>query len=414
MKLMQHINIALHGINQNRLRGFLSILGVIVGVVAVIGMGALASSMQNALSLQAQSLGANTFSVERASQIEMATEWSQGNRTAVFELFRRPRMDLSYIEEIRKSCPSVRSVAPIGNSTSRMRHRRKRSEEEISVIATNEDFLQGGIYDLEDGRFLLPHDILARRYVCVIGQEVVRDFFPDQDPIGKEMFIGTMPCKVIGTLKEVGSSLGTNPDDVAIIPISLGIKQWPWMKWNTKINVEAFPDRMESAQDEVITTLRRLRGLHPWENNNFSIITSDMMMEIYGKITGAAAFVVLLIAGISLIVAGIGIMNVMFVSVKERTKEIGIKKACGASSKDIMTQFTLEAVLLSTIGGILGMAGIGILVATVGKLAPFSISFPTSLIVLGLAFSVIVGIIFGIIPAFRASKQKVVDSLRYE
>lgn len=414
MNLLSHISIALHGINQNRLRGFLSILGVVVGVVAVIGMGALAWSMQSALASRAESLGSNIFSVERASDIEMALSWFSGNRTESFELWRRPRFDLSYIDEIMASCPSVKSVAPIASGSFRMRFGGSRSQESINCIVTNENFLQGGIYKLEDGRFLRPHDVETRRYVCVIGQQLVSEFFPNVDPIGQTLHISKMPCQVIGTLEKVGSTLGENPDEIAIMPITTAIKHNRWMVWQMKMNIEAYPDMLDEAIDEVISTLRRLRGLAPEDNNNFSIVTSDMMKEIYGKITGAAAIVVLIIAGVSLIVAGIGIMNVMFVSVKERTREIGIRKACGASSKDILIQFTLEAIMLSSLGGIIGMTVVGILISTVGRLAPFDILFPPGLIAMGLFFSMLVGVVFGIVPAIKASKMNVVDALRYE
>ncbi|RKZ30982.1 hypothetical protein DRQ36_03715, partial [bacterium] len=346
MKLASAIGIAVHGINQNKLRGFLSILGVIVGVVAVIGMGALAASMQEALSKQAQQLGANTFTIERVSPVEMGMLWMGGNRQAMFELFRRPRFDLSYVDELRDNCPSAQSIAPMSKGTNRFRHRRKRSDESITVLATNEDFLQGGVYELGEGRFLMPNDVTSRRYVCVVGQEVVNEFFEGRNPIGEEIAIGPMSCKIVGTLKEVGAALGENPDNVAIVPITTALKHWPWMRWQMSINIEAEPGKFEDAQDEAITTLRRLRELRPWEKNNFSIITSEMMMELFGKITGAASVVVLLIAGVSLVVAGIGIMNVMFVSVRERTRETGIRKACGASSNSIMMQFAIEAVML--------------------------------------------------------------------
>ncbi len=414
MNILSSISIALHGINQNRLRGFLSILGVVVGVMAVIGMGALAWSMQEALANRAESLGANTFSVERASHIEMALSWFSGNRTESYELWRRPRFDLNYLDEIMNSCPSVKSVAPIASGSFRMKFGRRRSKDEISYMATNENFLQGGIYKLEDGRFLRKHDVDTRRYVCVIGQDLVSQYFPNVDPIGQNIQIGRAEYQVIGTLQKVGSTLGENPDQVAIIPITTAIKHNRWMIWQMKMNIEAYPDMLEDARDEVITTLRRLRGLRPEDNNNFSIVTSDMMKEIYGKITGAAAIVVLIIAGVSLIVAGIGIMNVMFVSVKERTREIGIRKACGASSKDILMQFTLEAIMLSSLGGLIAMIAVGVLINTVGKLAPFDIVFPPGLVFFGLLFSMLVGVVFGIIPAVRASKMNVVDALRYE
>jgi len=414
LKLHTGIGIALRGINHNRLRGFLSILGVIIGVVAVIGMGALAASMQQALASQAQQLGANTFTVERMNPIEMATIFASGNRQSLIELWRRPRLELRFVDEIRENCPSVRSVAAFSKGSHHFRHRGHRSDQSMSVLGTNEDFLQGGIYELKEGRFLLSNDIKSKRYVCVIGQEIVREFFEGVDPIGKDVNVGPMPCKVIGTLEEVGSTMGENPDQVAIIPVTTAFRHWPWMIRDLGFNIEAYPDKMNEAQDEVITVLRRLRGLRPWEENNFSITTSQMMAELFGQATAAAAFVVLLIAGVSLIVAGIGIMNVMFVSVRERTREIGIRKACGASSPSIMLQFTLEAVLLSSIGGILGMVIIGISMAALGGVVPFDLVFPSTLILIGLAFSIAVGVIFGIIPAYRASKLNVVDALRYE
>lgn len=414
MMLLSSIGISLRGLNSHRLRGFLSILGVIIGVVAVIGMGALAASMQNAIEKQASQMGANTFTVERVSPIEMGLQWTSGNRQAVFELFRRPRFDIDYIGKIKESCPSVRSVAPVTTDTRRVRFGRVRTDQSMRVVATNEDFLQGGIYEIEEGRFFLPHEVKTRNAVCVIGQDLVEEFFNNQDPLGKEISVGPVSCKVIGTLKKIGSTLGQNPDRVAIIPITLGIKNWPWMRWSMSISIEAFPGKIEDAQDEVITAMRRIRGLRPEDNNNFSIITSEMMKSLFNKITGVAALVVLLIAGVSLIVAGIGIMNVMFVAVKERTKEIGIRKACGAPSSSILIQFASEAILLSTIGGVLGMIVIAGLVALFDNLLPFELIFPVWLIILGLAFSFAVGVVFGIIPAYQASRLNVVDALRYE
>ena len=415
MGILNSIGLAIKGINHNRLRGFLSILGVVIGVVAVIGMSSLAKSMEKALAAQAAQMGANTFTIERMSQIEMALNWSSGNRQELFKLWRRPRFDLSYIDDLRQSCPSVRSVAPVANLDLRFRHGKKRSDEGFDVIATNEDFLQGGIYEMDDGRFLTADDLLRRRNVCVIGQEIAQDFFAGSDPIGQEIKVGPMPCKVVGVLKGIGSTLGKNPDQVAIIPITAAIKHWRWLKWRMSINVEAAPNMMGEAEDEVITAMRRLRGLRLEDENNFSLVTSEMMEALFGKITGAAALVVILIAAVSLVVAGIGIMNVMFVAVQERTREIGIRKACGASSRQVLMQFALEAILLSSIGGIIGMALVLGIAAAVGSMKiPFDIVVPPSLIVMGLCFSFLVGVVFGVIPAYRASKLAVVDALRYE
>ena len=421
MNFLSNIWLALHGINHNRVRGFLSILGVIIGVVAVIGMGSLAVSMQSAFEKQSSRMGANTFTVQRMSRIEMMMQFTSGNRQKMYELWRRPRFDLEYVDEIRESCPSVRSVAPFANTSYSFRRGRKRSREQIEIINTNEDFLQGGIYKLAEGRFLTEYDVLRRRYVCVIGQQVARDFFGGENPIGKDINTGDVKMKVIGVLEEVGATMGTNPDNVAIIPITTGIKFWPWLKWRMDINIEAEPGKTGAAEDEVITTLRRLRGLRAGDDNNFSIVTSEMMQETLGKITGAAALVVLLIAGVSLVVAGIGIMNVMFVSVRERTREIGIRKACGASSHSILIQFALEAVFLSTLGGAIGLALVWGIASLVGSVpvpgeegGSMDLIIPPMLIVIGLVFSFMVGVVFGIIPAYRAGKLKVVDALRYE
>lgn len=422
MWLYKSIGIALHGINQNRLRGLLSILGVVIGVVAVIGMSSLAKSMEKALDSQATQMGANTFTVERMNQIEMAMSWSSGNRQALFDLWRRPRISLDYIEPLREN-PSIRSVAPVADLDMKFRRGKKVSNKEYDIVATNQDFLQGGIYQLEEGRFLTSEDLLRRRYVCVIGAEIAREFFEGMDPLGQEINIGPLPCRVVGVLKEVGSALGANPDQVAIIPISVAIIHWRWIEWHLKINIEAGPGLMTSAEDEVVTTLRRLRGLRPEQDNDFSVVTSEMMKALFGKITGAAALVVILIAAVSLIVAGIGIMNVMFVAVHERTREIGIRKACGASSRQILLQFAIEAILLSAIGGIIGMGLIATTASVAGTIQipgndgetiPLQIVVPPSLIILGLVFSLLVGIVFGIVPAYRASKLKVVDALRYE
>jgi len=414
MNLFNAIMIAFHGINRHRLRGFLSVLGVIVGVIAVIGMGALAVSMKKAMTMQAGSMGANTFTIERVNEMEAGMQWVSGDREAALSYWKRPRMELEYVDEIRENCPSVKSVAPYANLSQRFRHRRNRSDESMQIIATNQDFLQGGMYKLAEGRFLTESDIRSRRYICVIGKDIVEQFFPNSDPIGEEINVGPLRCKIVGVLEEVGSAMGSNPDQVAIVPVSTAIKYWPWLKWRMGINVEAYPDYNADAQDEVITVLRSLRSLAPYQANNFSIITQEMMKELFDKITGAAAFVVIFIAAISLVVAGIGIMNVMYVTVKERTREIGIRKACGATSNAILLQFSAEAALLSSIGGLLGILTVGLLVITVSKFLPFDLIFPPWLMILGLMFSFTVGVIFGVIPARKASRMKVVESLRYE
>ncbi len=421
-EIISSFGIALRGINQNRLRGMLSVFGVVVGVIAVIGMSSLAKSMEKAFDSQATQMGANTFTVERMNEIEMAMNWTSGNRQALFDLWRRPRLSYDYIDELREN-PSIRSVAPQANLNMKFRRGKKSSTDEYNIIATNQDFLQGGIYQLEEGRFLTAEDVLHRRYVCVIGAEIAREFFEGTDPIGQQINIGPLPCRIVGVLKGVGAALGANPDQVAIIPFSVASIHWRWIEWQMKINIEAAPGFTVLAQDEAVTTLRRLRSLKPEQDNNFSLVTSEMMNAFFGKITGAASLVVILIAAVSLIVAGIGIMNVMFVAVHERTHEIGIRKACGASSRQILLQFSIEAILLSAIGGLIGMvlivsaasiAGTIMIPNNDGETLPLEIVVPPSLIVLGLFFSLLVGIVFGIIPAYRASKLNVVDALRYE
>ena len=257
-------------------------------------------------------------------------------------------------------------------------------------------------------------DVQQNRQVVVIGQDIIDQLFPYQSPVGEEITLDGRRYQVIGTLEKNGSSFGESQDNRIVIPLSTFMKFYGQNR-SLNITVEATsPELMDTAIEQVIGVLRAVRKVPPGEPNDFEIWTSDTLIETFNKMTSAVRIGALVIVSFSLLVAGIGIMNIMLVSIRERTKEIGIRMAIGAKRKDILYQFLVEAIFLSEIGGLIGiLAGVGIgqLVALV---SPVPASIPVVTIIVGFVFCSLVGLVFGVYPAAKASKMDPIESLRYE
>ncbi|MBN2543011.1 ABC transporter permease [bacterium] len=405
-KILDTIKIVFHGIRTNILRGILTTLGVTVGIVAVVGMGTMAYSFQKEINAQFSVLGSNTFILSRQPMM-------MGHGGSWRDYWRRQRFEVDYMDEIMENCPNVKSITPYlwYNFKAKSKHE---EIEGLGIQASNENVFDFSSYKIADGRFLVASDIQYNRNVCILDHKATEILFPHgEDPIEQRIKINNIPFKVIGVLEKETSTFGGEQNAMAIIPYSVAEKYWG-RGWGLRFLVEALPDRIEQAMDEVIIAMRNLRGLRLEEDNDFEIFSSQMIRDAISKITTIAYIVIIGIAAISLLVGGIGIMNVMFVAVTERTKEIGIRKSCGARSKDILVQFGTEATVLSTIGGIIGLLLVFILTIIGNRFLPFEIIVPAWLVITGILFAAFVGIVFGIFPAYRASKKDPVIALRYE
>ncbi|RKZ24684.1 hypothetical protein DRQ26_07060, partial [bacterium] len=330
------------------------------------------------------------------------------------EMWRRPKLEISYLPTLKEGCPSCEKIAPfvkypLNNTVSLG----KNKLDDTTILGVVPDYNGITNVTIGFGRFFNDNDIQHRRYVCIIGQTVLNELFKGANPIGRKIKLRGIPFTIVGVANPIGKVFGQDNDNFVLTPITTALHHWRgW--WGIMYLVKAKPKMFQQAIDEVTITLRNLRNLKGSDENNFDILTQDMLMKMFNVILGAVFAVGVGIALMSLLVAGIGIMNVMFVSVSERTKEIGIRKACGATPKNIMLQFTIEAAIIALIGGLVGMSIIYGLILLFGRAVPFEISLNITVLLFGLFFSAGAGVIFGFFPARKAAKLPPVYALRWE
>ncbi|MEO0072731.1 MAG: ABC transporter permease [candidate division WOR-3 bacterium] len=412
MKLKDLISTSFEMLRTHRLRSFLTILGIVIGVMTIIAILSLIQGLNITVERQIQSLGSNTIFVQKYS-------WGTG-RMDIEEIAKRKDLTLEDAWAIAK-LPYIDKVAPhkyynIGTLTYQ-----GKVVKQIEIIGSTSDLQYTANYSVEVGRFINEEDYYHKQQVCCIGGYIVDNLFYNEDPIGKHLTIGGKRFIVIGTLARKGSFLGQPQDNIIIIPLSTFEKIFPkptgYQAVFQGLSIQVLPKKtqhLEKVIDQIRELLRRRRGLSYNDPDDFGINTQETLREIYQNITRVAFIVMIGVATISLLVGGIGIMNIMLVAVVERTKEIGIRKAIGASTRSILYQFLIEAVILSTIGGILGIIlGIGI-AKLVSAATPLPAATPIWTVILGISFSAAVGIFFGIYPANRAAQLDPIQALRYE
>ncbi len=407
MEIRENIFQALQALKAHKLRSFLTTLGIVIGVTTVITMLSLIQGMNRSVQGQIRSLGSNTFYIQKFPAIRMGR---------LGEKYRK-RKDLTIedAQAIARLCPAVKKASAYAQEFPVRAKYKGEKTPYISLIGGTPEFLELHQYSLERGRSLTPLDVQHRRAVVVLGADITEDLFPHLDPIGQQVLIKGHRFTVVGTLEPKGNFLGESMDDFVITPITTLMKFYGKRRRSVTIVVE--PVSVEATQlaiDQATQVLRRRRGVPYDQPNDFEIMTLDMLMDVYKKLTGSVFGAMVGIAGISLLVGGIGIMNIMLVSVTERTREIGIRKAIGAKRSDILYQFLIEAVTLSGLGGILGI-GLGVGIGElVGAISPLPATIPIWSIILGFTFSAAVGIFFGIYPASKAAKLNPIAALRYE
>jgi len=402
----------------NKTRSLLTTLGIIIGVATVISMVSIIDGMNRYVYQILGSLGSKTVYVQKWKWAIRTTRMS---REEFRKILRRPDLTLEDAEAIRE-LPEVELAAASQPIWAGLRMRHKDKTIELDPEGVEEDFLPIAGYEVEYGRGLNRNDILYKRNVVVIGKYVAENLFPDEDPIGKELDIGGYKFLVIGVLKEKGELMGNNLDEVAFIPITTAQKLFI-NKTRRRYRVFASLRILAKIRDDVPmeeglksieTLMRERRNLRFNDDDNFSLNTQEMLLDAYRKLTNGIFFAMIGIASLALVVGGIGIMNIMLVSVTERTREIGVRMAVGAKRKDILLQFLVEAVFLTTVGGLIGV----IIGSVIGKLVDIATPLPSAIplwsILVGLGFSTFVGLFFGIYPAQKAAKLDPIEALRYE
>ncbi|MGB2981530.1 MAG: ABC transporter permease [Candidatus Zixiibacteriota bacterium] len=412
-EIKEAISMAFAAIRAHKMRAFLTVLGVLVGVATVIAMVSIITGLNQSMAQQIESLGSDVIYVTKSEigiQFEGPTEEERNRPPITFE-------DAVAVEEL---CPSIDAVSPQnwgpGAKTVKYRDHKVSRFELIGVMPSYEVVNNNFI---EEGRFFTDSDVNYRAMVTVLGRDVADVLFPGLDPIGKEISIAgrnfaPKRFRVIGVMEERPSILGESQNNFVLLPHDTYKKLYPEEKELLLVAKPKSPELIDQAIDEITQVMRIRRGLAADKPNNFAIATQDDLMDMYRNITKAIYMVMVVISSIGLLVGGVGVMNIMLVSVTERTREIGIRKAIGARKKDVLWQFLIEAMTLSGSGGILGII-IGLLLGEfVAAVTPLAAGVSIFWIILGFSFSVSVGLIFGIYPAYRAAKLDPIVSLRYE
>jgi len=400
--------IALLSLKTNKMRSMLTSLGIIIGVSAVIIMLAIGAGASKRISEQISSMGSNLIMIMGSASTSGGIRMSAGTE---------PSLTLKDADAIKELCPAVKEVAPYAREAKQITYSNQNWSTEIG--GTTAGYLEVRSWTLASGRNFSEDDIKNASKVAILGNTVVINLFGDLDPIGKVVRIGGVPFKVIGTLKKKGeAAMGQDQDDIVLIPVTTGQKKLFGMSFPglvRNINVKAVStDALSIAENQIATVLRMRHRIGLNEEDDFTIRNMTQMLESAKQATNVMAMLLGSIASVSLLVGGIGIMNIMLVSVTERTKEIGIRMAIGAKSSDIRKQFLIEALILSFAGGI-----IGIIIGIVGtKLVEAIADIPGVItpwsIFLSLGFSAFIGVAFGYYPAYKASLLNPIDALRYE
>lgn len=407
MVFLENFRIALRSLWANKMRSLLTTLGIIIGVAAVIAVVSIVQGLQHQITAQLQGVGATFIAVN--PQVD--------NRGGGVFVQRPVKLTWEDGQAIREQVPGVALITPLilGNNQVKFRDR----QHNTTVFGVNNDWPEVSNHTVERGRFLSQIDLEHRRKVAVVGQKIVEELRLGSDPLGREIYVGNIPVTVVGVMEERGQSLGFDNDDLVFIPFDTSLMLFGRRAADRvllRMQAER-PEIVERVKEGIIQVLRTRHRLAEGEPDDFQVVLQDEFLDTVSSILGSVTAVVGAVVGVALLVGGIGIMNIMLVSVTERTREIGIRKSVGARRQDVLLQFLIEAITLSLAGGVIGLGmgyGIGALVAGLlpGDWPPAYV--PLWAIALAFGFSTLVGVFFGIYPAGKAAALDPIEALRYE
>ena len=406
--IRESVRMTLDAIRENKLRSILTLLGISVGIFSVISVmtaiKTLESSIENGLNV----FGTNTFMIAKDPAIQFGRNEKYRNRKAI-------NLDQYLVLKERAKFPILVSAGAETNDVRLVSYKDKKTKQTPVIGGGDTGTLRTVNTYISDGRNITDEDVHLSRSVCVIGADVVDALFPFEDPLGKAIQLQGLDYTVIGITERQGQSFGQSQDNYVFIPITTFLQRYGGSKTSLSINVEAeSAEKYDETLDEVIGIMRTIRKVSPGKENDFEITTNEELMETFGSFTGAVKIFAFSVSVIALLVAGIGIMNIMLVSVTERIKEIGIRKAIGATKGHILTQFLTEAIFLCMFGGIIGIIfGIaaGNVISIVAKVPAV---IPIDWAIYGLLSCTMIGIGFGSYPAWRAANLDPVESMRFE
>ena len=407
----ENVRIAFGSIRTQLLRTILTVLIIAIGITALVGILSAVSALENTISSDFSSMGSNTFNIQRYEFTAQRQSSSEAQKINPI---------ISYPEvkafEDRYTFPYTKtSISFIGTGTAEVKYENKKTDPEVTVLGINENYIQNSGLEIDEGRELNYFDVLNNNNVCVIGSDLVKSVLSDVNPINQTISIRGAKFKVVGVLKSKGSTFGNNQDLRVFIPLQKARSLFTQPNINYSLSVKTDnKDMLEGAQDEAILTFRNVRGLNPVEENNFGIERSDDLINRIADMTKYLYMAAWIISIITITGSSIALMNILFVSVTERTREIGVRKALGAKKKTIATQFFMEAIIIGQLGGIIGII-LGVLIGyLVASLAEFKFATPWLAMFSAFTIAFIVAIVAGLLPAVKAARLDPVESLRYE
>ena len=404
MNLWENVRLALQGLAANKLRSVLTMLGIIIGVFAVILSTAIGQGSRDQVLKSIQSLGSNTITVFAGQSSQGPVRGGAGSTQT---------LTLKDVDAIRKNCPTVSAVVPQVQRSAQVKYGNQNTN--TSIACTAPEYLSIRNFKVERGQFITDRDVRGNRKVCVVGKTTAQTLFGDSAPIGQTLRIQGIPFRIIGLLALKGSSMFSDPDDQIIVPVSTGMKQVFGVTALQQIQAQtAKAEDSAKAAQEITDLLRKRHKLAPDAEDDFNVRTQQEFLQFGDESSKTFTFLLTGIAAVALLVGGIGIMNIMLVSVTERTREIGIRKAVGATGASILIQFLIEAATLSILGGLIGI-GLGFLMCGV---ISANTEFPTVVspfwVIVSFSSAAGIGLFFGIYPAYTASKLDPIEALRYQ
>ncbi|HUB87870.1 MAG TPA: ABC transporter permease [Verrucomicrobiae bacterium] len=409
-ELRESISMAFTAIWAHKLRSALTLLGVLIGVFSIIVVMTAMRVLENNVEDHLSQLGSQTFAIQKMPQVEF------GNRSDWEKYWRRQDITLEQGQQVQEKATLAAAVGVEGTFWGgQISTRYAKTAPNVQLLGDTPGCFLARDWTVDEGRILADSDVDNTRSVCVLGAALAKTVFPFGSAVGQELKINGINYAVVGVLEPKGGSLGGNQDNFAVIPLTTALHRYGLRWQGLSILVQARSSEVYAdCEDQVRGILRDARKVRPGDPDDFELFSNDSLIQQFESFTFAVRVGVMVVSSIALLAAGVGIMNIMLVSVTERTREIGIRRAIGAKKRNIMAQFILEAVALCEVGGIIGVV-LGILggnvLALVMKLPP---AIPVDWVVLGLVICSVVGIVFGTYPAWKAANLDPIESLRYE